>query len=462
MNLLWKFSRNQSGNVAIIFSIAIVPMLILAGAGVDMIRANNVRTTLQSAADAAALAGGGSDSATTEELTLIALKYLAANGVAESVDALNVSEITNDAETGAFRVRVSGKLKTSFMAVAGLSSMDVEAVSEVKRGASGPMELVLALDTTYSMVENDKIETLKAAATEMVNSVMTSGSVKVGVVPFSDYQQLGMEYAGKSWLNVPNDIHDSYKSCTTTYPDKSGCTTQTTCYSDGVPYSCSVENCTHWGDPEETNCSVVNYVYKFDGCVQSRPQAYHDSIADPDTEKYPGVTWNCGSKIRELTTEKSDVLASIDALYPSGNTYIPSGLIWGWNMLTPEEPLTAAAPMAEVSAKGGKKAMVLMTDGANTMAPHATYGYFSNPYDLGYGSGSDYANGITSSLCEKIKAEGAVLYTVAFDVEDATVETMLQNCATDPAKSFVADDAAQLLQAFKDIGTSLTQLRLTR
>ena len=45
---------------------------------------------------------------------------------------------------------------------------------------------------------------------------------------------------------------------------------------------------------------------------------------------------------------------------------------------------------------------------------------------------------------------------------DANIETLLRNCATSPDKSFVADDAAELITAFGKIGTSLTQLRLSQ
>jgi hypothetical protein len=149
-------------------------------------------------------------------------------------------------------------------------------------------------------------------------------------------------------------------------------------------------------------------------------------------------------------------------MWTGGNTYIPSGLIWAWNMLTPDEPLTAAQSKADVESKGGKKVVVLMTDGVNTMVPEETDGWFGNPGDLGYGAGPDYANGITSSLCSKIKDEGIILYTVLFDVDDADTQEMLRNCASDPTRSFVADDAAELIAAFADIGVSLTRLRLVK
>lgn len=462
MGVLKRLLGSASGNVAMTFAIAVVPILLGIGAAVDMIRVNNAESVLQAAADAAALAGGASTKTTDAEIIEIASQYLGANGASTVVETLDVEDLINDSANGKFSVTLQGKVKTTFLALAGIDTVDIGVNSQVARGSSGPLELVLALDTTYSMSENDKIGTLKTAAASLVNSIMTSSSVKVGVVPFADHQQLGMAYSGKSWLNVPPPDVGSYPSCTTNYPDKSGCTIQTTCYADGVPYSCSNESCTDWGDPEYSNCTTVNYSYEFDGCVQSRPQDYHDSISDPNSPQYPGVRWRCNVDLRELTAVKADVISTINSMWTTGNTYIPSGLIWGWNMLTPEEPLTAAESQASIVAKGGQKVLVLMTDGVNTVAPQDPDGYFGNPEDFGYGAGPGYANGLTTSLCGKIKDSGTVIYSVLFDVDDAVTESMLRDCATDPAKSFVADDAGELVAAFANIGVSLTQLRLVK
>lgn len=465
MTHITDFCRSRSGNVAIVFALSIVPLLLAVGAGVDMVRVNQAQTLLQAAADAAALGGGASSDTSEQKLQQVATKYLDANGADRDFAGVSVRKIKNVSGTGVFSVEVKGAMHTSFMMLAGISTVNVTAISEVKRGSNGPLELVLALDTTYSMIENDKIGTLKTAATNLVNSVMTNDNVKVGVVPFADYLKVGMKYAGKSWLNVPADIHDNYKSCDWSYPDKSGCSIQTTCYSDGVPYSCNQENCSYWGPVVESNCKIINYVYSFKGCVMSRPDAYHASISDPDTVHYDGTTWDCGAPIQELTKVKAEVTAAIDALSPNGNTYIPSGLIWGWNMLTPQEPLTEAAPAGAVNAKGGKKVLVLMTDGANTMAPRTGDYYYTDPYNANRGtsaSDSSYADGMTATLCTKIKAEGIIVYTVLFDVSDPNIQSLLHDCASDPDKSYVADSAAELLTAFNDIGASLTKLRLTK
>jgi hypothetical protein len=335
--------------------------------------------------------------------------------------------------------------------------MGINAISQVKRGTSGPLEMVLALDTTYSMSANGKIGTLKTAATDLVNKVMAGGNVKVGVAPFSDYFNVGVKYKNEAWIDVPPPSSGEW--CDWSYPDKKNCSIQTTtCYADGLPYSCSSEVCGDWGTPVKGAC----YPWKAEwtGCVAARPEAYHASIDDALSVPYPGRTWGCGTEMLALTDDRSDVLSTIDALNPSGDTHIPSGLIWAWNMLTPEAPLTEAMPAAEVKAKGGKKVMVLMTDGANSSSPYDD-GNYGPDANTKYGDNS-YSNSLTSKLCESIKAEGVIVYTVLFDVSDPQIETLLRNCASDPSNSYVASDQAGLLAAFNTIGASLTQLRLSR
>lgn len=460
MKFFRDFCKSLSGNVAMTFAIAIVPMVLAIGSGVDMMRANQAQTLLQAAADAAALGGGASPDATDSQLQNIAATYLDSTGAGRGFGGLTVRKIKNNTDASVFSVEVESSMATSFVALAGVPTLNVKAISEVRRSTDGPLEMVLALDTTYSMAENGKMGVLRAAANDLVNSVMTGGDVKVGVAPFADYFKVGTKYKNESWVNVPAPMATNYESCASVvYPDRSGCTVEATCYADGVPYSCNQESCADWGEPVKSSCAMVSDADNWDGCVGARPPAYQDSIGNAAI-RYPGVLWDCGTALTALTTDRTEVLSSIAGLYPSGNTNIPSGLIWAWNLLTPEAPLTEAATMSAITAKGGKKVMVLMTDGANTVSPYAD-GSFGAHGDTAYGNGT-YTDKLTASLCTKIKNQGIIVYTVSFDVTDASIQTLLRDCASDPAKSYVADDAVELVSAFNDIGVSLTELRLTR
>jgi Flp pilus assembly protein TadG len=53
--LLRRFARASGGNIAILFAIALVPLLGFVGAAVDYSRANRARTAMQAALDSTAL-----------------------------------------------------------------------------------------------------------------------------------------------------------------------------------------------------------------------------------------------------------------------------------------------------------------------------------------------------------------------------------------------------------------------
>lgn len=68
-----RLNRNADGSVAVLFGLLMIPLIVAAGVGVDYGRAAEIRATLQSAVDAAALAGASaytSPAAETSATTL--------------------------------------------------------------------------------------------------------------------------------------------------------------------------------------------------------------------------------------------------------------------------------------------------------------------------------------------------------------------------------------------------------
>lgn len=53
--LIGRFRREQRGNIAVIFALALVPMVSAIGCAVDYSRASQIRSKLQVAADAASV-----------------------------------------------------------------------------------------------------------------------------------------------------------------------------------------------------------------------------------------------------------------------------------------------------------------------------------------------------------------------------------------------------------------------
>jgi hypothetical protein len=144
------------------------------------------------------------------------------------------------------------------------------------------------------------------------------------------------------------------------------------------------------------------------------------------------------------------VTAKIRSMSAWGDTYIPSGLVWGLRMLSPDEPLTAAAPYSDIG-DGLRKAMVLMTDGANSHSPL---------YPSHDGTDTAEANELTAELCTNIKAKGILLFTVAFEITDSTTLDLMEDCATSTSYFYDAENSADLEESFKNIATKLMDVHL--
>jgi Mg-chelatase subunit ChlD len=189
------------------------------------------------------------------------------------------------------------------------------------------------------------------------------------------------------------------------------------------------------------------------GCVGSR--AYPDETRDANySVRIPGLmNVTCGSPILEATNDLTLAKSRINALTTSGETYIPAGLIWGWRSLSAQAPLGGRASQAGLSVN---RNMILVTDGQNTRSP--TYPHHN-------GSSTADANAITRATCENMaadKASNIKLYTIAFEVTDAAVKQLLEECSTMNGGAFYdAANAAQLQDAMKSIGGQISRLRIT-
>ena len=196
-----------------------------------------------------------------------------------------------------------------------------------------------------------------------------------------------------------------------------------------------------------------------------------------DTDKYDGA-WISGSgphylcsvpSILPLTNDEYDINDKIDDMIASGSTNIPTGLAWGWRVISPDEPFTEGVDYDDEDVI---KAIVLLTDGENWVgnlnnhnrAYYNAYGYVGNGR-LGTtdpGDAKDELDNRTSILCENIKNEGITLYTLTFDLDDGPIKDVMQACATTPGHYYDASDSTALAESFNAIATDLSNLRLSK
>lgn len=420
-----RFLKDCGANMAIMFSLAAVPLLLGAGAASDILRANNANTLLQAATDAAALAGaaGKKHTASAAQLKLIVDDYLISNKADKILKSVSIQKSGYDSETGIFSVKLTGKIDTTFMALAGYSTMDVIGYSEVELG-SGALELVMVLDTTGSMNAEGRLGTLKVAAKDLVDKILKDKSsesyIKIGIVPFADYVNVGVANRNKFWVDAPVDTQESK------------------CWNSNA--SAAVKQ-----------CGLVTH--KWNGVVGSRNNGLDTKIVGTGA-KYPGLLDILGPQaITEMTDNQLILNSKISTLTANSPTYIPAGLLWGWELVSSVDAFAGVKTTAEMAALKGTKAIVLMTDGDNTV---------SADYPNHWGNNAAIADKKTKELCMNIKADGISVYTVAFKVEKASSIQMLLECASSPAQAFDAQNNAALMTAFGGIAAQLTQLRLTK
>lgn len=455
--MLRRFAREECGNMAVIFGLSSFALVGAASAGLDYSRMTNTRAALAAAADAAALAAA---QAPPNEAVALARQVFDAN-FRESVPITSFSgapfKLGSDT---AFRVEVTAEVPMTLSKVMGVDSRPVRSVSDAVLGNDQDIQIALVLDVTASML-GSKLASLKTAASGMVNTLYDkltqSNQIKMAVVPFAQYVNVGMANRNQPWISVPPDSTSTQQACwqtrdvTRTY----NCRMQFhqwTDWVDGVstPRSGTWEVCDHDYGPYYQTCQNQTTTLTWSGCVGSRnyPLNVRDNnyIANP----VPGVmNASCPPALTTLSSSRPTVLNAISGLAAVGNTYIPAGLTWGWAALSP------GVPFSEPTNPGRQtqRYIVLMTDGENTMSP--TY-----PRHDDYNAG--LSNNLTAELCANVKADAVKVFTIAFEVTSNPVKNLLRTCATSADMYFDAANAAQLTSAFDAIARQMTMLRIAR
>jgi hypothetical protein len=300
-------------------------------------------------------------------------------------------------------------------------------------------------------MSGSKISSLKSSAKDMVDSLMDANDsdlVKVSVIPFADYVNIGTSDTtrGETNLDIPDDYEYTY---TTTKNTK----------------KCQKEK-----NKDKASCQQeVTVNYKWWGCMGSRDSDMAVLDSEYVTQGVPGLmssSSQCShvAEVTRLTSSKSTVLSALNNMNASGWTYIPTGLVWGWRSITSSAPFADGVSASDESVK---KAIVLMTDGANTRGMElvddaAMQNHQGDVYQHST-SDSSTTDTMTAQLCTNIKAEGIMVFTIAFEVSDgSSVHTLMKNCAGNGGRYFDADSSSSLADAFKEIGLSLLNLRLSR
>jgi len=213
---LARLAAAEQGNIAVIFAIALVPVLGFVGAAIDYSRAVQTRSSLQVALDSAALMVSKdltSGTISESDIEAKAKSYFSGlyTGRAGSVDTADVhATYTPKDSNGISNIVVtgSGSMPTDFMRIAGYPTLGFSASSTSAWGNTR-MRVAMILDNTGSMASNGKMSAMQTAAKDMIDTLSgynkQTGDVYISIVPFSKDVNVGTtngtSNVDASWLN---------------------------------------------------------------------------------------------------------------------------------------------------------------------------------------------------------------------------------------------------------------------
>jgi Mg-chelatase subunit ChlD len=423
-----------------------------------------------------------------------------------------------DGEKGEVQAKAHGNMLTSLLKAVGIKQIGFNNQATVRKG-KGSVEVALVLDNSGSM-GGQPIADLRTAAQNLVSVLFTgyegTDKVKVGVVPFAAAVNVGPHYKTAAWMDTagaspvhfenfaepktrfellgqmgvawggcvevrpsPHDVTDSVPVAGTPAslfvpmfnpdepdPANSGGASYGNNYLADYGDSCPVPprtclhtnhrgNCTQWSEPPPlAPAEAQARTCKYEGASIGSAQ---------------GPNYLCDAKpILPLTTNKASVVSMVQGLIAKGGTNILEGLMWGWRVLSPDEPFTEGRAYNDTE---NTKYLVLMTDGENwhqAMSNHNKSSYHSFGYAVKGRLGTTYTNTAlvnqmnakTLAACTNAKAAGIQVYTVAFRLDDAATLAMLASCASGGSYAYKASNGAALTHAFESIGREIAKLRV--
>lgn len=159
-------------------------------------------------------------------------------------------------------LEVDGDMTTSIMQPVGTSSMQIGTKSAARYGEPSAAEIAIVLDTPYS-VPDTRMNALQAAARVITDALvnLNNEAVKMSIVSFATYANVGTDKKGSSSLTVEADKSSTWTSCSPKHSwNEKNCKKETyECSQDGISETCTRRD----RDPDEL-AAAPNRKIKYD------------------------------------------------------------------------------------------------------------------------------------------------------------------------------------------------------
>ncbi len=290
-----NIAHNRGGQAAVVFGISALPVMFAVGAAVDYTASVDVKSKMQAAAGAGALAAA-QKSTGTQSLRRAVAQEIALATLGSLGTQIGATVAESEPTSGQYKVTITGSMPTAVMKIAGLSSVGVSVVS-VAGTVAGQ---TTTSSTTTTSPANVCILALAKNATQafLANSGATINSPNCEVDVASTASPAAMLNSGANFTlkqfcvagaNVTNNgaaINNSSGASVL----KTGCTTAGDPFAGKLPAvtvgSCTVSNQNYSGNvtlSPGVYCGSFNF--NGTGSVKLNPGLY----------VFKGVSWNLNS-----------------------------------------------------------------------------------------------------------------------------------------------------------------------
>ncbi len=342
--LMRRFGRDEDGSMIVFTLFLILMMLLMGGIAVDMMRFENNRTRLQGAIDRAVLAAADLDVCLDPSRDPVAVvqDYVAVSGFAGQVGNIQVQRGFNSCQVSAdARIEVN----TIFMKMVNVDQLAAPATSAATESLD-EVEVSLVLDVSGSMGRDGRIEALRPAASEFVESVLDSiedGHATISIVPYDTQVNIGPDM----FAQYLTRYNHTYSYCLD-LPSNLYSRTD-------IPLQTRYDQAAHFDADSGYNSSSIRPATRF--ACNPRPSAW----------------------VLPFQDDVGTLQTYINALQPNEWTSIEMGAKWGVALLDPGtrdvtvglvglgrvEAQYASRPL-DYNTDQSLKVLVLMTDGENT------------------------------------------------------------------------------------------------
>lgn len=301
--------RGEEGNLTILALCMFVLMAMIGGIAVDLMRYEAMRTSLQNTLDRATLAAASlSQQLDAED---VVTDYFDKAGLADYLRAVTVEEGLNYREVNADARAATNPF---FLHMIGVEEMDAPGRSKAEQRMTN-VEIVLVLDVSGSMADNNRLTNLKSAANEFVDTVLSSDSedrISIAVVPFNGQVNLGAALRGR--YNAQHQHGVTNVNCV------------------DLPASVYTQTgiTTTLGLPMTAHADTFSQT--------SRVASYIDRASTDFAVPVPGNRWCPPSTSNTVMLPSQNIAAlqaKINSLTAIGATSINAGMKWGMTLIDP-------------------------------------------------------------------------------------------------------------------------------